>query len=82
MKQLFSLFSAYSGGSSVDEENSFGEASSDKTLRTIAMAVVLIVWTTNMLMDSFIKNYDPSPFIHGAMMLVLGRLLGLRVGKK
>lgn len=52
-------------------------------LRAIAIILVLVVWGLNMLLDAALnEEYDPSPFVHGAMMLVLGRLMGLRVGHK
>lgn len=50
-------------------------------LKTVAMVVVLMTWSSNMLLDAFLANsYNPSPFVHGAMMMVLGHLLGIRVG--
>lgn len=50
-------------------------------LRTVAIALVLVVWGLNMILDAVLnEGYDPSPFVHGAMMLVLGRLMGIKVG--
>lgn len=56
---------------------------SEDKLRTVAIVLVLIVWSVNMVMDVFlVEKYDPSPFVHGAMMVVLGRLFGVRIGGK
>lgn len=56
---------------------------SEAKLRGVAIILVLAFWSINMAMDIFfVQQYEPSPFVHGAMMLVLGRLFGIRVGGK
>lgn len=46
--------------------------------------VITIVWATSFLADIFIKDYDPSPFVHFLMMVVAGGAFGhayIRNGK-
>jgi len=47
--------------------------------------VVTAVWSISFLADIFVKDYDPSPFIHFLMMAVAGAALGhgfLKTGGK
>lgn len=39
-------------------------------------AVVTAVWTISSLADAFVADYDASPFIHFAMMGILGAIFG------
>jgi len=34
------------------------------------------VWTASIMADIFVKPYDPSPFVHMAMMAVVGAVVG------
>ena len=42
----------------------------------VVMGVVTGVWALSFLADIFVGGYEPSPFIHMAMMGVLGALFG------
>lgn len=38
--------------------------------------VITVVWATSFLADIFVKNYDPSPFVHFIMLAVAGAIFG------
>lgn len=48
----------------------------DKRLSTWIALVVTTVWALSFVADIFITGYDPSPFIHLAMMTVVGAIFG------
>lgn len=53
-----------------------------KVLTYTALWLVVIFWAVNMGMDVYLKDaYDPSPLVHASFMMVLGKLLGYRIGK-
>ena len=45
-------------------------------LSTFIAITVTVVWATSFIADIFIPGYDPSPFIHLAMMTVVGAIFG------
>lgn len=49
-----------------------------KSRRTV-MYVVTSVWAASFLADIFIDTYEPSPFIHMAMMSILGAIFGREI---
>lgn len=38
--------------------------------------VVTVIWAASFIADILVKDYDPSPFVHLAMMTVVGALFG------
>ena len=52
-----------------------------KKLASAIAVVVTAVWTVSFVADILIKNYDPSPFVHLAMMAVVGAAFGSSVFK-
>lgn len=48
-------------------------------MRHAVMGVVTSVWALSFVADIFIDSYEPSPFIHMAMMAILGALFGREV---
>lgn len=51
---------------------------SNKITNVIAVVVTLI-WSLSMFYDALNMSYDPPAPIHGAFMLVLGSIFGLKV---
>jgi hypothetical protein len=45
-------------------------------LSTFVALIVTIVWAASFVADIFISSYDPSPFIHLAMMTIVGAIFG------
>ena len=46
---------------------------------TTAIAVTItVVWACSFVADIFIRDYDPSPFVHALMMAVAGTAFGHR----
>lgn len=43
----------------------------DKLTRIIVISVT-VVWVLSFMADIFLPTYDPSPFVHVAMMAVVG----------
>lgn len=37
--------------------------------------LVSVVWTVSIIADIFVQGYDPSPFVHMAMMAVVGAVV-------
>ena len=52
-----------------------------KKLSNAIAIVVTVVWTVSFVADIVLKSYDPSPFIHLAMMAVVGAAFGSSVLK-
>lgn len=48
------------------------EATLDARLTRIVVLAVTAVWVASFVADIFIPAYDPSPYIHAAMMAVVG----------
>jgi hypothetical protein len=48
---------------------------SDDALRRFVVLVVVSVWAISFIADLFLPAYDPSPFVHVAMMAVVGAIL-------
>jgi len=48
----------------------------DKKLVTGIAVLVSSVWAVSFIADIVIKSYDPSPFVHLAMMTVVGAVVG------
>lgn len=48
----------------------------DKRLVTGIAVLVSTVWGISFIADIVLKTYDPSPFIHLAMMTVVGAVVG------
>lgn len=48
----------------------------NKLLSNVVAVVVLSVWTVSFLADILMNEYEPSPFIHLAMMAVVGAAFG------
>lgn len=44
--------------------------------RRIVMLVVTTVWAASFVADIALVEYSPSPYIHAAMMAILGALFG------
>jgi len=47
--------------------------------RTVANAIAIVitaVWAASFIADIFIKDYDPSPFVHFIMLGVAGAIFG------
>lgn len=45
----------------------------------IAFGIAVVItsaWTISFLVDIVVKDYDPSPTVHGLMMLVAGAVFG------
>jgi uncharacterized membrane protein len=53
-----------------------------KGLSNVIAVVVTVVWTASFLADIFMEEYDPSPFVHLAMMAVVGAAFGTSMFKK
>lgn len=47
--------------------------------RRIVMLVVTSVWAASFVADIAMAEYSPSPYIHAAMMAILGALFGREV---
>ena len=45
-------------------------------LEVVLATVVTTVWTISSLADAFLDHYEVSPFIHFAMMGILGAIFG------
>lgn len=45
-------------------------------LSTIIALVVTTVWALSFIADIFVPGYNPSPFVHLAMMTVVGAIFG------
>lgn len=39
------------------------------------------VWATSFIADAVIKDYSPDPLVHGAFLIVLGAVFGVRIVK-
>lgn len=37
---------------------------------------VTVIWAASFVADIFVRDYDPSPFLHLAMMTIVGALFG------
>jgi hypothetical protein len=48
----------------------------DKRISNIIALVITAVWATSFIADIISSNYEPSPYIHGIMMLVAGAAFG------
>lgn len=48
----------------------------DKRLVNAIAILVSLVWAASFICDIFIPGYNPSPFIHLAMMTVVGAAVG------
>lgn len=59
---------------------SAGVAVPKKLTNGIAI-VVTFVWTVSVLADILLPNYDPQPYVHFAMMAVVGAAFGASVFK-
>lgn len=49
------------------------------SMRRIVMGAVTTIWALSFIADIIIADYSPSPYIHMAMMAVLGALFGREV---
>lgn len=49
----------------------------DAHVRRVVMYVVTTVWALSFVAHIIVSGYEPSAFIHMAMMTVLGALLGV-----
>lgn len=49
------------------------------SMRRLVMGVVTGIWALSFIADIAIGDYSPSPFIHMAMMAILGALFGKEV---
>lgn len=68
----------YSKGWTVGEDEDKREAKNSHARRVLIYAV-LSVWVFSFIADIYIEGYEPSPFIHMAMMTILGALFGREV---
>lgn len=48
----------------------------DKRLVNGIAILVAFVWTASIIADIVVPSYDPSPFVHMAMMAVVGAVVG------
>lgn len=50
----------------------------DKRLVNAIGIVVTTVWALSFLADVVMKDYDPSPYVHFAMMVIVGSAFGTK----
>jgi uncharacterized membrane protein len=60
---------------------SAGAAIVPKKLTNAIAIVVTFVWTASVLADILLPSYDPQPYVHFAMMAVVGAAFGASVFK-
>lgn len=48
-------------------------------LRVVLILTVTAVWAASFVADFIVDGYEPSPLIHGAMLITIGAVLGISV---
>lgn len=44
--------------------------------------VITAVWVLSLVVDAFSTSYEPSPYVHAAMMAVVGALFGEHIWRR
>lgn len=55
------------------------DADNSRTARHVVMLTVTFIWAASFIADVLLEEYSPSPYIHAAMMTILGALFGREI---
>lgn len=55
------------------------DTDNSRTARHVVMLTVTFIWAASFVADVALDGYAPSPYIHAAMMTILGALFGREI---